>query len=125
MVKVVAASSLVSVPEELPDGEVEIPDRELGMVTSIASDFLENNKMMMLSFVFDSLSELIGGERWEQVYSGVKQLVEMLSVPNATTLFLVNRDVTEPRFLGALKASFPVQLKLDASGLQAIKLPLP
>jgi hypothetical protein len=125
MVKVVAASSLVSVPEELPDGEVEIPDRELGLVTSIASDFLENNKMMMLSFVFDSLSELIGGERWEQVYSGVKQLVEMLSVPNATTLFLVNRDVTEPPFRGALKASFPVQLKLDAAGLQATKLPLP
>lgn len=125
MVKVVTASSLVSVPEELSDGEVEIPDRELGLVTSIVSDFLENNKTMMLSFAFDSLSELIGGERWEQIYSGVKQLVEMLSVPNATTLFLVNRDVTEPRFLGALKSSFPVQLKLDAAGLQATKLPLP
>lgn len=122
MVKVVAASSLVSAPEELPDGEVEIPDRELGLVTSIASDFLENNKAFTLSFVFDSLTELIGGERWEQVYSGVKQLVEMLSVPNATALFLVNQDVTEPRFLGALKSSFPVQLNLDAEGLHAAKI---
>ncbi len=125
MVKVVAASSLVSAPEELPDGEVEIPDRELGLVTSIASDFLENNKAMMLSFVFDSLTELIGGERWEQVYSGVKQLVELLSVPNATALFLMNRDVAEPRFLGALKSSFPVQLNLDAEGLHAAKLAIP
>ncbi len=124
MVKVVAASSMVSAPEELPDGDVQIPDRELGLVTSIASDFLENNRAMSLSFVFDSLTDLVGGERWEQVYSGARQLVELLSLPNVTALFLVNRDVTEPRFLGALKSSFPVQLKLDVAGLEATKLAL-
>jgi len=42
MVKVIAASSLVSSMSELSDGEVEIPDRELGLVASIASELLEN-----------------------------------------------------------------------------------
>ncbi len=122
MVKMVIASSLVSAPDELPDGEIQIPDRELGLVTSIASDFLENNKNMAVSFVFDSLTDLIRGERWEQTYAGVKQIVEFLSVPNANALFLANRDSFEPRFLGALRALFSVQMRLGSSGLQLTKL---
>jgi len=122
MVKIVVASSLVSSPDELPDGEIQIPDRELGLVTSIASDFLENNKNMSVSFVFDSLTDLIRGERWEQTYSGVKQIVELLDVPNANALFLANRDSFEPRFLGALRSLFSVQMRLDGSGLQLTKL---
>ncbi len=122
MVRIVVASSLVSAPDELPDGEIQIPDRELGLVTSIASDFLENNKNMMVSFVFDSLTDLIRAERWEQIYSGVKQLLELLSVPNANALFLANRDSSEPRFLGALRSLFSVQMKLDSGGFHLTKL---
>ncbi len=122
MVKMIVASSLVSSPDELSGGEIQIPDRELGLVTSIASDFLENNKNMAVSFVFDSLTDLIRGERWEQIYSGVKQIVELLTVPNANALFLANRDSFEPRFLGALRSLFSVQMRLGGSGLQLAKL---
>lgn len=121
LVKIVAASSLVSSPDELPDGEVQIPDRELGLVTSIASDILENNRTTAVRFVFDSIDELIRGDRWEQLYSGVKQLVELLNVPHATALFLINNGTTEPRFLGAIKAVFSTQMKLDSTGLQVKK----
>ena len=79
MVRIVVASSLVSVPDESPDGEIQIPDKELGLVTSLVTDFFENNMFVALSFVFDSITELIRGERWEQVYSGIKQLIELLS----------------------------------------------
>jgi hypothetical protein len=122
LVKIVAASSLVSSPDELPDGEVQIPDRELGLVTSIASDLLENNRTSTLRFVFDSIEELIRGDRWEQQYSGVKQLVELLSVPHATALFLVNNGTAEPKFVASLKGVFPVQMRLDSTGLQVKKL---
>ncbi len=121
-VRIVAASPLVSALDELPDGEVQIPDKELGMVTSIASDFVENNKNMAVSFVFDSLSDLIRADRWEHTYSGVKQLVELLSVPNATALFLANRDKSDPRFLGALRSLFSVQMKLNGAELRLAKL---
>jgi hypothetical protein len=120
--KLVSASSLVSAPDELPDGEVQIPDKELGLVTSIASDFLENNRDMAISFTFDSLTELIRGDRWEQIYSGIKQLVELLTVPNATSLFLIGRESFEPRFLGAIRALFSVQMAFDAEGLHLVKL---
>lgn len=122
LIKTVAASSLVSVPDELLDGEVQIPDRELGLVTSIASDLLENNKTTAVRFVFDSITELIRGDHWEQLYSGVKQLVELLSVQHATAIFLVNRDTFDPKFLGALRAIFSVQMKQDSVGLQITKL---
>jgi len=122
LVEIVAASSLVSAPDELPDGEVQIPDRELGLVTSIASDLLENNRTSTLRFVFDSIEELIRGERWEQHYSGVKQLVELLNVPHATALFLINNGTAEPKFLSSLKGIFPVQMRLDSTGLQVKKL---
>lgn len=122
LVKIVAASSLVSAPDELPDGEVQIPDRELGLVTSIASDLLENNRTSTVRFVFDSIEELIRGDRWEQQYSGVKQLVELLNVPHATALFLVNNGTTEPKFLASLKGVFAVQMRLDSTGLQVKKL---
>ena len=123
MTKVIAASSLVSVPDELPDGEMQIPDKELGLVASIVSDFIDNSRDSGVSFVFDSITELIRGERWDQVYSGIKQLIELLSVPNATTLFLANESTMEPRFLGALRGAFAVQMKLDDAGLKAIKVP--
>jgi len=122
-VKVVAASSLVSAPDELPDGEVQIPDRELGLVTSIASDFLEANKDMPACIVFDSITELVRGDQWEQIYSGVKQLAELVALPSVTTIFLANQDTLEPRFLGSLRSTFPVLLKLDRTGFQATKLP--
>ncbi len=122
LIKTVAASSLVSVPDELPDGEVQIPDRELGLVTSIASDLLENNKTTAVRFVFDSITELIRSDHWEQLYSGIKQLVELLSVQHATAIFLVNRDTFDPKFLGALRALFSVQMKQDSVGLQVTKL---
>jgi hypothetical protein len=122
LVEIVAASSLVSAPDELPDGEVQIPDRELGLVTSIASDLLENNRTSTLRFVFDSIEELIRGERWEQHYSGVKQLVELLNVPHATAIFLVNNGTAEPKFVASLKGIFPVQMRLDSTGLQVKKL---
>ncbi len=121
-VKVIAASSLVSAPDELPDGEVQIPDRELGLVSSITSDFIENNRTLAVSFVFDSIPELIGGERWEQVYSGIKQLVELVSVPTATTLFLAGQSSLDPHFLGSLRAIFPIQLSLDSMGLRVVKI---
>jgi hypothetical protein len=122
MVKIVSASSLVSAPDELLDGEIQIPDRELGLVTSIASDLMENSKNMALSFAFDSLVDLIRGDRWEQVYSGVKQLVELLRLPSVTALFLANSDSYEPHFLGALRSLFSIQLRLDTTGLQIGKL---
>ena len=123
MIKIIAASSLVSAPDELPDGEMQIPDKELGLVASIVSDFIDNSKDSGASFVFDSITELIRGERWEQVYSGIKQLIELLSVPTATTLFLANESTMEPRFLGALRGAFAMQMKLDGAGLKATKVP--
>jgi hypothetical protein len=122
MVRVVAASSLVSVPDELPDGEIQIPDKELGLVTSLITEFYENNKSVALSFVFDSITELIRGERWEQVYSGIKQLIELLSPSTITAIFLINTETTEPRFLGALRGMFSVQMKLDEVGSQALRV---
>jgi hypothetical protein len=123
MIKIIAASSLISVPDELPDGEMQIPDKELGLVAAVLSDFLDNSKNSGASFVFDSITELIRGERWEQVYSGIKQLIDLLSVPNATALFLANVNTMEPRFLGALHGAFALQLSLNNDGFKAIKIP--
>jgi hypothetical protein len=124
MIKIIAASSLISVPDELPDGETQIPDKELGLVAAVLSDFIDNSKNSGASFVFDSITELIRGERWEQVYSGIKQLIDLLSVPNATALFLANVNTMEPRFLGALHGAFALQLRLDSQGLKAVKVPV-
>ena len=124
MIKIIAASSLISVPDELPDGEMQIPDKELGLVAAVLSDFIDNSKNSGASFVFDSITELIRGERWEQVYSGIKQLIDLLSVPNATALFLANLNTMEPRFLGALHGAFALQLRLDNQGLKAVKVPV-
>lgn len=123
MIKIIAASSLISVPDELPDGEMQIPDKELGLVAAVLSDFIDNSKNSGASFVFDSITELIRGERWEQVYSGIKQLIDLLSVPNATALFLANVNTMEPRFLGALHGAFALQLRLNSEGLMAVKVP--
>jgi hypothetical protein len=120
MVRIIAASSLVSAPDELPDGEIQIPDKELGLVTSLVTDFFENNKTVALSFVFDSIGELIRGERWEQVYSGIKQLIELLSPSTITAIFLVSTETTEARFLGALRGLFSVQMRLDETENQAL-----
>ena len=124
LVKVVATSSLASRPEELPDGEVQIPDKELGLVTSIVNELLENHQTTAVRIVFDSIGELIRAQHWEQLYSGVKQLVELLTVPQATSIILVYTDTSEPHFLGALRALFSVQMKLDRVGLQVRKIPL-
>jgi hypothetical protein len=123
MIKIIAASSLISVPDELPDGEMQIPDKELGLVAAVLSDFIDNSNNSGASFVFDSFTELIRGERWEQVYSGIKQLIDLLSVPNATALFLANINTMEPRFLDALHGAFALQLRLDHEGLIAVKVP--
>jgi len=122
MVRIVAASSLVSAPDEAPDGEIQIPDKELGLVTSLVTDLFENNKSVALSFVFDSITELIRGERWEQVYSGIKQLIELLSPSTVTAIFLVNKETTEERFLGALRGLFSVQMRLDDTEGQALRV---
>jgi len=124
MIKIIAASSLISVPDELPDGEMQIPDKELGLVAAVLSDFIDNSKNSGASFVFDSITELIRGDRWEQVYSGIKQLIDLLSVPNATALFLANMNTMEPRFLGALHGAFALQLRLDNQGLKGVKVPV-
>lgn len=121
MIKIIAASSLLQAPEERSDGEVEIPDKELGLVTSIVSDYVENSKGMGASFVFDSITELIRGERWEQIFSGIKQLNELLNSPNVTAMFLANHNTTDPRFLGALHGEFQIQLRIDSNGLRKIK----
>ncbi len=123
MIKIIAASSLISVPDELPDGEMQIPDKELGLVAAVLSDYIDNSKNSGASFVFDSITELIRGERWEQIYSGIKQLIDLLSVPNATALFLANVNTMEPRFLGALHGAFALQLRLNNEGLRAMKIP--
>lgn len=124
MVRIVAASSLVSAPDESADGEIQIPDKELGLVTSLITDLFENNKSVALSIVFDSIAELIRGERWEQVYSGIKQLIELLSPSTVTAIFLVNTETTDARFLGALRGLFSVQMRLDETedqGLRVVK----
>ncbi len=123
MIKIIAASSLLSAPDELPDGEMQIPDKELGLVAAIVSDFLDNSKNSGASFVFDSMTDLIRGERWEQVYAGIRQLIDLLTVPNATALFLTNVDTMEPRFIGALRGAFAVQIRMDSDGLRTIKAP--
>ena len=122
MVRIIAASSLVSAPDELPDGEIQIPDKELGLVTSLVTDLFENNKSVALSFVFDSITELIRGERWEQVYSGIKQMIELLNPSTVTAIFLVSKETTEERFLGALRGLFSVQMRLDDTENQGLRV---
>ncbi|HET7404518.1 MAG TPA: hypothetical protein VFJ63_00205 [Candidatus Bathyarchaeia archaeon] len=123
MIKIIAASSLISAPDELPDGEMQIPDKELGLVAAIVSDYLDNSKNSGASFVFDSITDLIRGERWEQVFAGIRQLIDLLTVPNITALFLANSNTMEPRFLGALRGAFAIQLGMDSYGLRATKVP--
>ncbi len=123
IVRIIAASSLLSAPDELPDGEMQIPDKELGLVASIASDFLDNSKNSGSCFVFDSITDLIRGERWEQIYAGIRQLIDLLTVPNATALFLANTNTMDPRFLAALRGAFALLLRIDANGLRADKIP--
>src|SRR5207247_5914784 len=120
MIKLMADSSLLAGPDELPAGQMQIPDKELGLVASIASDSLDNSKNSGASFVFDSITDLIRGERWEQVYEGIRQLIDLLTVPNATALFLANTNTMEPRFVGALRGLFAVQIRIDNYGLSAI-----
>lgn len=122
-IKIVAASSLISSPDELPDGEMQIPDKELGLVAAIVSDFLDNSKTSGASFVFDSITDLIRGERWEQIYAGIRQLIDLLTVPNATAIFLANVNTMDSRFLGALRGSFSVHLRMDSHGLRVVKAP--
>ena len=122
-VKIIAASSLVSAPNESVDGEIEIPDRELGLVTSIASDLIDTASGLPSCFIFDSIMDMVHGDHWEQVYSGLKQIIELLSVPKVTTMVLANQDILDPQFLGALKGLFHVLLKLDQFGLRVQKLP--
>jgi hypothetical protein len=122
-IRIIAASSLISSPDELPDGEMQIPDKELGLVAAIVSDFLDNSKSSGASFVFDSITDLIRGDRWEQVYTGIRQLIDLLTVPNATALFLANVNTLEPRFLGALRGAFAIQLRVGSEGLTPIKIP--
>jgi hypothetical protein len=123
MIKIIAASSLISAPDELPDGEMQIPDKELGLVAAIVSDYLDNSKNSGANFVFDSITDLIRGERWEQVFAGIRQLIDLLTVPNITALFLANASTMEPRFLGALRGAFAIQLKMDSYGLTLVKAP--
>lgn len=122
MVRIVAASSLVSAPDESADGEIQIPDKELGLVTSLITDLFENNTSVALSIVFDSIAELIRGERWEQVYSGIKQLIELLNPSTVTAIFLVNKETTDARFLGALRGLFSVQMRLDETESQGLRV---
>ena len=122
-VKIIASSSLISSPDQLPDGEVQIPDRELGLVTSIVADLLETAKGLPACFVFDSIMDMVHGDHWEQVYSGLKQIIELVSLPNVTTLVLANQDTLDPQFLGALKGLFQVLLSQDQTGLRVHKIP--
>src|SRR5262249_18960030 len=110
-VKIVAASSLISAPDQSEEGEIQIPDRELGLVTSIASDLIETAKGLPSVFIFDSIMDMVHGDHWEQVYSGLKQIIELVSVPKVTTMVLANQDTLDPQFLGALKGLFQVLLK--------------
>ena len=64
------------------------------------------------------------GQHWEQTYSGIKQLFELVSVPNSTVIFLGNRETMDPRLLGAIRSFFTVQLRLDSTGLHPVKLKL-
>ncbi|HZD12161.1 MAG TPA: hypothetical protein VE177_01405, partial [Candidatus Binatus sp.] len=123
MIKVIAASSIVSTMSEHPNGEVEIPDRELGLVAAITSELLEN-ETMNCSIVYDSIQELMISEHWEQTYSGIKQLFELVSVPNSTVIMLCNRETMDPRLLNAIRSFFSVQLRLDSTGLHTVKLSL-
>ncbi len=123
LIKIIAASSLISAPDELPDGEMQIPDKELGLVAAIVSDYLDNSKNSGASFVFDSITDLIRGERWEQIYAGIRQLIDLLTAPSATALFLANVNTMDQRFIGALRGSFAVQIRMDSDGLRAIKVP--
>src|SRR5438309_5466964 len=43
MIKIIAAPSLISVSDELPDGEMQIPDKELGLVAAVLSDFIDTS----------------------------------------------------------------------------------
>ena len=67
--------------------------------------------------------DMVHGDHWEQVYSGLKQIIELVSVPKVTTMVLANQDTLDPQFLGALKGLFQVLLKLDQLGLRVQKLP--
>ena len=66
---------------------------------------------------------MVHGNHWEQVYSGIKQILELVSLPNVTTLVLANSDTLDANFLGALKGLFPLLLKMDRLGVRVQKLP--
>ena len=117
-VKIVGVSSLAFEHIELPDGEIQIPDEDLGIVTSILSDLIETAEGTPACFVLDNLTELVGGNGWELVFSGIKQIVELVSLPNVTTIVLANRDILEHDLLAALPSIFQIHLRLDNTGLR-------
>jgi len=49
-------------------------------------------------------------------------LIELLSPSTVTAIFLVNTETTEARFLGALRGLFSVQMRLDDTQGQTLRV---
>jgi hypothetical protein len=114
-------TSEVSYPKPASELEVLIPQDNEAVLLSIIDRTLTANPESRMSFVFDSVSDLLLSSGLERTYKFLKQVLEMTSDPRITGLFLAVGHAHDERAMNFVKSLFATHLAFDDSGLEVTR----
>ncbi len=104
-------------PSDFPN-EVLVPQNDQAVLLDLLDKTATSTAGNKASVIFDSVTDQIQYGGFEGTYKFIKQSNEILSSPQASSLFLLTSGAHEERVLSLVRSLFPNHLTYDTRGLK-------
>ena len=118
-VKFFLLTSKTSSLQQINEKEILLPARDLSVFLNVSVEVLKVQKEKTINMLFDNLSDIILRCGFEKTYSFMRFLLEAISPPKVTALFIFNPTAHDPMTSSSIRGLFHNQLAYSKSGPKA------
>jgi len=101
--------------------EVMVPRSDYSVLLNVVDDAVTRNPELPKAVIFDNISSLILDAGFQECYKFLRQMNEILSRGQVTSVFLVLSKAHDERMMNLIKNLYSGHLTYDATGLHVTK----
>jgi hypothetical protein len=116
-IKFLLLTSKTSSPQQINTKETLLPATDLSVLLNAFVRTQKTESKRVINVIFDNLSDVILRCGFEKTYKFTRFLLEAISSPTTTALFLFNPTAHEPSITSSIRGLFPIHLAFTTRGL--------
>lgn len=119
--KMIAYSTTTSIPSEVSEKEILVPEGQTGMLTGILHNVVRDSNGKSLALVLDEVTGLFNDRSFNETYRTIMGILEVSALPSIKTLIIANSAGMDQKQIAALRNLFSLVVELNGRDIKLVQ----